>query len=483
MGSGANFVPHCKSTLYAFYAMRVSKSDYRAESHPMAIRHVAISNSQADASVSISIGDHSRAMAGIDLTWKRLLFFCFIFAGGWMAALAFHYIKGTMMKRGYPYETFLFNPADRHADLINSWIHSKTPNPYFTKGNPAPVTYFPVVYWLLRLGRNLRNEFVVLSYFLIAIGAVSAVWSTWICRVSARWSGDSRWPAVVLLSFGICMLNYPFLMAIDRGCIDPIAMSLMVGALELARRHKYVSGGLLLGLSASGKGFPLVAGLYWLRRGRFRGAALSLLTLVVLEILPCGLYGGVPDCFRGLRQGLRTFHSSYVVGASSAHYSADWLNAYRLIMAWAGAHPDMTRVVHNYMLLTTLWAGALGFFATFVAKSPHRESLAVLLIILVFPSVTNDYKLVFLLPVILDWFSSSLTGWRDWTFGAGAALLMVPKHYYFLPNLGDASISCLVSPLLLVALTAVLWPTEWECIDFVRRGVILYQRVSTIRFL
>jgi len=71
-----------------------------------------------------------------------------------------------------------------------------------------------------------------------------------------------------------------------------------------------------------------------------------------------------------------------------------------------------------------------------------------------------------LLPPILEWLVSTAKGWRDSVFCVTAALLMLPKHFYF-PRQGDAaSISCIISPMLLLAMSLVLWPTSTEIAKF-----------------
>ncbi len=147
----------------------------------------------------------------------------------------------------------------------------------------------------------------------------------------------------------------------------------------------------------------------------------------------------------------------------SSHYSTDWLNALRILARWFQVTPfDMTLVVQWYEPLATLWAGVLGLLALFVLRETWRELLAIVLIMLAYPNVANDYKLIMLLPPILEWLVSTAKGWRNSVFGVTAVLLMLPKHFYF-PRQGDAaSISCIINPVLLLAMSLVLWPTSTE---------------------
>jgi hypothetical protein len=108
----------------------------------------------------------------------------------------------------------------------------------------------------------------------------------------------------------------------------------------------------------------------------------------------------------------------------------------------------------------------LALWSLCVLRETWRELLAIALIMLAYPNVANDYKLIMLLPPILEWLVSTAKGWRDSVFCVTAALLMLPKHFYF-PRQGDAaSISCIISPMLLLAMSLVLWPTSTEIAKF-----------------
>ncbi len=407
----------------------------------------------------------------MDLRWARLARFALVFCAGWVVALAFHYVESAVFRAGYPWDSFLFNSTARYTDLLDSCDHARAGRPYAPGQSQAVATYFPAPYWLLYRIRTWARRPIELAYLGLTFGGALLVVLGHLRTTHARWRDDSRWPTVVLFTVGIGVLNYPLLFAVDRGNLDPLGMSLLFGGLAAAKRGHGATGGILVGLAASTKGFPLAAVLLWLRRGRFFPIAIACATTILLVVLPASTFeGGVKPNLVGLSKGIASFHQQYVVGDSSAHFSADWLNAIRIIAQSAGVRPDMNWLVPRYERFALVWASLLAFHGVFVAQEKWRQSLAVMLIMLVYPSVTGDYKLVFLLPAILAWISSNsvdTVGWRDRLFGLAAALLFVPKHFYFLQRPGylvnsDASISCVINPLLVVALTVVLWPTARE---------------------
>lgn len=415
-----------------------------------------------------------------DLVWRRLSGFVRLMALGWAAALLYHYVMGALLRLPYPANTFLFDPADRFGDLINTWRQARAPDPYAAPGN-AVAAYFPLVYLALTVLRRASGTWVIAIYLLLTFGAALALGLAWIRRERARWAGDSRWPVAAALALVIALANYPLLMAVDRGNVDPLITVVLAAAVASLYRGRPLLGGILLGVSAAAKGYPLVAAVLWVRRGRVLAALAAAATLVALVLLPgLAFEGGVGGTLRGLAGGLARFRELYVLGDASAHFSADALNAIRLAALWAGAAPDMARLVPAYEAVALLWAGLLCAHALLFARGTWRESLAVVLVMLVFPNVTNDYKLVLLVPVVLAWVSSEEErGWRDRVFAVCAALLLVPKHYGVLLDGRDATGSSLVSPLLLLGLTAVLWPAPDEARE--ARATLARVRAAVVR--
>ncbi len=431
--------------------------------------------------VSCPLDAHAVAWRA-ELIWKRLVWFSVIFAMGWMCSLAYHCLYATLHDNKWPLNTFLYNPRDRYTDLLVTWVQSKVANPYVATRVAAPSAYFPFPYGLLRAFPSLTKPTLVSVYLVLNFGSVIAVWGWWLRAQRKHWAGDSRGPMVALVTFLIAVCNYPLLFAVDRGNLDPLAMCCLFGAIELAGRRRSVSSGLLLALASCSKGFPFAAALYWIRRCRLIGLTVAVAALVALVVFPAQSFqGGYFDTMAALQKNQEKFHRLYVIGTWSSHYSTDWLNASRLLASWGGVRLNMALIVPSYERAALVWAACLAILATCVLRDVWRELLAIVLIMLSFPNVANDYKLVFLMVPIYAWLSSSASGWRNTLFGLTAALLLVPKHVYFPFKLKDASISCILNPLLLLLISAVLWPTSEERGMFCDTTKVLKQRLFAFR--
>lgn len=396
----------------------------------------------------------------LDRLWRRLINFTTIVVIGWVVAIAFHHVLSTVFGCGWPHGYFLFDPNDRYSDLLNSWHQAMANNPYVHSDTAAIPAYFPFVYWVLSWFSMISQQEVLLLYATVTFGGILWLAIRQLSCLAPRWREDSRWLAIILCVLTICFLNYPLIFAFDRGGLDPLIMVLFVASLTAIEGQRQISAGLLLALSAAAKGFTLVGVLPLLRRRQWLAVLIALSTVIPLVVLPgLSFEGGLWVTLHGLGHGLAAFQQTYVLGDGSAHYCADVLNALRLT---TGTATLSLKLVHAYEIFTMGWAGILAFHVLFLAQEVWRERLGLVLIMLVFPNVTNDYKLILLLPVVLEWLTAADcdTGWRNQLFLWCAALLFVPKHFYYFHH--GASISCLISPFLLLGLSAVLWPNTVE---------------------
>src|SRR5512133_2525331 len=93
---------------------------------------------------------------------------------GWGVALLYHYVMGAVLRLPYPATTFLFDPADRFNDLINTWRLARAPDPYGVDGAAVP-NLFPLVYVAIRVLKRAPGTWVVGVYLLASVGAATAI--------------------------------------------------------------------------------------------------------------------------------------------------------------------------------------------------------------------------------------------------------------------------------------------------------------------
>lgn len=387
---------------------------------------------------------------------------------------------------GWPRDSFLFSPSERFSDLIDLCGQNRYLDPYFSGARGA--CYLPSDFWGITCLRGWSLRELILAYEAASLGAYLLV-----CALAAYAfrSSPLRTVGMALLLAVVVFASYPFLFTLDRGNLESIIGALCFLSLLLLFKDRPVSAALVLVIPIALKGYPLLLCPLFAARGRWRAALLAPVAPVAALLLNLSalrsMRGGLVRNWTGLRLGMASFHRYYIVGLLGMHYSADPYNAIRMLEIWwsgatpiyvhtammnypyfAADRPAPVELIDNLMRLADCypyfsWAVLAACVAyTLLARAPfHRRLLAATLGMLLWPDVANDYKLLHLLPVLF-FMAVSGTPWSRTdrlAFGA-ILLLLVPKHYYFL--FSDVSVSCLVSPLLLLLLLATLapgWPT------------------------
>jgi hypothetical protein len=219
-----------------------------------------------------------------------------------------------------------------------------------------------------------------------------------------------------------------------------------------------VIGGLMLSASVAMKGYSAALGLLWI--GHWWGLGALVISSAALGILPALTFdGGLRVSFAGFRIGQRHFLKAGILADhgpvySTSHYCCDVFSALRLLQWWRGREFNGERWLKPCVALAAVWSGLLAWIAW---TSPHTwvTLLALGLIQVVFPHVANDYKLMALAPGIVFWIAAGCPNWLVFTC---LLLLWTPKHWWYpRPSFTAGSISCVVSPVLLMMLTGGLW--------------------------
>jgi hypothetical protein len=354
-----------------------------------------------------------------------------------LLASAWHW---TQRAKGYPRNTFLFHQPVRFTDLTNTWHEAARPQPY---GQENTTPYFPLVFWLLKCASREKLVTVFRLTYLAVSVSCAVLWSIpWWCT------------AVVLLA-------YPALFADDRGNIDHIIGCLSSIAAALLFAGDPIWGAVALGIGIALKGYPAPLGLMWLLQGQWASIGVMATTSLALVALPSRTFeGGIIKTLRGLRHGLGGFHTMASLAPRGpafavSHYCFDCLNAIRLVRFWVtGKWPDVSGWTKPYIAFSTAWAALL----TWRAATTDQVWVALLALGMfqaIWPYTANDYRLMALVPGIAAWLAVGAPNPVIWWC---LLLLWVPKHYWFPdPKESWGSVSCVVSPVLTLVLTAALW--------------------------
>ena len=399
----------------------------------------------------------------IQNTSKKIqLFFYFMLAGFFLACL-YH---GTLDWMGYswPWNTFLFDPSDRYNDWYNSVAQAASVNPYYSS-NHALATYFPVFYVLLKVAVGHGPVTSISIYFLISI--ILLILAACIARILIWHNGDSafQYTKDALFLVLATLISYPVIFALDRGNID-IWIGLLGTIFVLTQRTKFWAVGLLfLSLAISLKGYPAVLLLLLVSERQYmRAIFCSIFALLISLITLHFLWDGFDLNLTGFLSNLNSYYGMYVLGPHSLFASSDPYNATRLIFyglanLWQKfISPNYVNlpievvsvsILRIYSLLSLSFAIITAFFVLAIPEVRWKKVTALCLIALIFPNVSNDYKLCFLFPGLYLFLIESENSTSEKVTFALFCLLMVPKSYLFIAG---KPISMIINPLLITGL-------------------------------
>lgn len=395
---------------------------------------------------------------------KNIQLFFIVMLVGFCLACGYHAILGSM-GMAWPWNTFLFSPGDRFNDWHNSVAQAASINPYYPSG-PALAAYFPVTYVLLKVGVGYNPATSI--YIYLSISIVLLVLTAGLARTQFRRPGiDSvtQYTKDVFLLVAACLISYPVIFALDRGNID-IWIALLSTFFVVAQRTRFEMAGLLcLSLAISLKGYPAVLLLLLVSdRQYMRVIFCSLLALLMSVMTLYFMWDGFDRNLTGFLNNLNLYYRVYVIGGASLFASSDPYNASRLIFIelagiWQkyispsyvpfSLEATSTSILKIYSLLSSSFVAIAAFFVLAIPAARWKKVTAICLIALIFPNVSNDYKLCFLFPGLYLFLMESEHSRSDKISFALFCLLMVPKSYLFIHG---KPVSMFINPLLLIAL-------------------------------
>lgn len=373
---------------------------------------------------------------------------------GFVVAVYFHYIQGTILHRGYPWNTYLFDPKDRFNDWHNSIATARTLDPYY-KSHIAPPNYFPFAYLFFLGGSLFSRHDATLLFLGISLGTLILCVVVFGKIHLAPVLTDRRgFLSAALLIAIMLSFSYPLHFALDRGNLDAGIGALCLLYVTLLRTRYSDAGCVALGVAIALKGYPAAFCLLGLGDRRYRQALLPVAVGLLLTAISLSAFsGGVLHNLSGLRGGLHLYRTKWVLGTESMRYSVDPYNQIRILVGNVMSI-SAVRLLALYNMLSLLFACICAYFVLFVRASRWRRVSAVCLTALLFPDEAADYKLMVLLPCLLLLMVDDGYSWRERVSTVCFAGLFIPKHYLF--NKTGVSISGPISAALLLLLSVTV---------------------------
>jgi len=389
---------------------------------------------------------------------------------GFALAVIVHYVCGAYAGFRYPYDTYLFRPADAleldtwattdhcFGDLLAVCIHAENLDPYFT-AIPVPFSdalQFPSNYF--PFGALLPYPLTLIPYplavVLFAAGFVGFLaWFNWTFMRTGAPFNDAI-PIVALT-----LMNYPAHVILDRGNIEAFVFAFLAGfAMLLVRRRSTPAAG-LLGAAIAMKAAPVVFLPLCHRVAGRRGvvvavASAAVLTLASLFLMQSPIGVTVPR----LLEILGNYSADTGAGIAPANH-ASGLYGLIAIGAWTSqltpvVGPAWQAISGAYpVIAAVILVGSMVASVVLPLKLWEIATVGAVCLVLL-PSASPDYRLIhMLIPFAL--FVNSRTPRREGIVTTLLfALLLIPKSWVIIAR--EVSLNSALNPLILLWL---LWRT------------------------
>jgi hypothetical protein len=375
---------------------------------------------------------------------------------GFALAVAFHYIEGSYLGSGYPYNTFLFLPDDALNDLFNSLRMSSGLNPYIS---PEPGSYFPFIYLPLYAVSHLDKALQTLLFLITSLPVFICFNKEYLSR--AGFKGTILWQNTLIFS----CLSYPMLFCLDRGNLEIYVLLILAAMFYLFEDGRTLWAAACLAIAIALKGSPGIFLLLFARRGHWRAVLLACALSAALVVLPLFVYhGGFAANLAAMRYTMGSFFKYFALDNHDYSHNASLFNLARLCDIFYYALQDRALLLNVFNRVSQALGCVMVYYIWRRKSSLWKQTALLCCATLLFTPVTNDYKLIILFLPLWLFITSEERGRLDSLYAVLFALLLIPKEYPLAhpaqlreaPQLPLMALSIIANPLLMLLLCALI---------------------------
>jgi hypothetical protein len=350
------------------------------------------------------------------------------------ASVVYHYVLGVYLGMGYPFNTFLFRPFVRFSDLL-------IPVELRAIMNYPPFTLLVLYYPFLLLPGWLALGLFVLSF----AGSFLYVLARNLRQAGALATARN----VIILG----LLSYPFLFTVDRANFEWVVFLLLYLFIVAYTQERRFLGPVFLALAISLKIFPAVFLVLLLAGRRYRETALTLGLTGAFTLLGLLVFdGGFIANWQRFFHALGGYTQVMAIGNGGWYFGHSLFGAIKFLLAKSS---------HGYVTVSILFAKIyLGLaLIVFFALSFHlsrwqgrfwKQVLLLVLAMNLLPHVSADYKLLHIFIPLLLFVNQDSPEKNDLLYAILFGLLLIPKDYARLSLYPEASLSVLLTPMIML---------------------------------
>jgi len=375
-----------------------------------------------------------------------------------LLAFIFHAFKNYLFSHyfnaGYPLGTFLFRPEDRFNDFFNMINICKDNNPYMTDYF-FQSNYFPLAntfFWLVsKIGTGFP---VFLGYILIFI----FFYFLFLRKVIVK---DQSIGAVISLVI-IGLLNYPFLMNIDRGNVEAWMFLFLLAFFYFYDHGRIYAAILFLALTIAMKLFPAVFLILLLKDKKYREILITVCIACFVTLLGLLSFQGGPESnIVAMFDSFRTFNNLTSIdglqhNASLFGFIKVWVLISQKIFNGV-IDPATVKNAVPFVYYAVAVFAAFFLLIIFILRRGNerwKDIMSLTIIMILFPNVSFDYRLIYLFIPLGYFLNRNNRTKQDSIYLLLFSFLLIPHSYIYIFN--DISVSTLIYPAVMIFFLALM---------------------------
>jgi hypothetical protein len=370
---------------------------------------------------------------------------------GTVLSIVFHYREAFYLGHGYPSSTFLFRPEDHFNDWDNPYLAALA----FLRGEAIWVVYFPFAI-LTTLAATIVPMRVGFAAMILAFLFTMVL-------MLRGWVLDCTEHTLTKVQYGfvLIVLAYPVLWVLDRANLEMLLFVLLAGFFySLYVRGSSWAAAVFLAAAIAFKLYPATLLLLLLAERRYRtlaqtvGLAIGMTAVSTLLVPALGHIG--PQRFWEMSSNGRAVYQNMMVmgGGGIQHGHTLWglLRVPGFLSGAANTDWQMTL----YEVAVALIFVCIAIHVVFRETERWKRVLLSIVPALLLPFVSADYTLIYLyFPIVFFINSPRVSRWDLVYVGLFGVLLIPVDYHYFALYADGISISVIVYPLAMIALTAL----------------------------
>lgn len=386
------------------------------------------------------------------MTRAAKIHFLRVFVGtGFILASLYHFVLlGQYLGLGYPFNTFLFNPAAFGSDFLNTFRQTQELNPYLG-ANIIPSNFFPFTHVVV-------FPFTIFglypAYLIFSVGTAAFLW--WLGQRYLRANTFIETSINIVL---IVFLSYPFLFQIERGNVELLSFVFLCLFVLFYQKRAYYWASVWISCAVAMKLYPAIFLLLFVVDKKYRQLGLSLLLVPLLTVGALLLFQNpIAENWNCLMYILKTYNHHFVENNAGLPFGHSLFGMIKIIAYAYGNGPVLNFGGGNFRMAYLLGALLCGILLLPYLRRETEcwKRIAMLVLALdILPFASGDYRLINMFMPCLLFVSAKRTSGFDRYYALLFGLLLIPKSYYHFWN-PEITSEALLSPALSLVLVALL---------------------------